>query len=99
MLALDWTDLKCCSFVTQLQRMIDLVLTCKRNAENEVKKEEAAAVGGVMASGRKRHLEQETAERALKYLKASQEPGTHCKNPGEETSSSNTSLSVVCSFS
>lgn len=66
-----------------MQQLIDLVLTCKRNAENEVKREEAA--GGVTtAPGRKRRLEQETAERALKFLKASQEPGKHSRIPGEE---------------
>ncbi|CAJ1052004.1 protein TASOR isoform X3 [Xyrichtys novacula] len=56
----------------KMQQLIDLVMTCKRNAENEVKREEA---GRVKAPGMKRKLEQETAERALKFLKASQEPG------------------------
>lgn len=66
-----------------MQQLIDLVLTCKRNAENEVKREGGG--GGVKAPGRKRRLEQEMAERTLKFLKASQEPGTHSKIPGEET--------------
>lgn len=73
------------SFVAQMQQLIDLVLTCKRNAENEVKREEAAAGGVTTAPGRKRRLEQEMAERALKFLKASQEPGKHSRIPGEET--------------
>eukprot|EP00066_Takifugu_rubripes_P026953 XP_011616219.1 PREDICTED: protein FAM208A-like isoform X1 [Takifugu rubripes] len=65
----------------KLQRLIDLVLTCKRNAENEVIRKETA--GGEMPPGRKRRLEQETAERALKFLKASQESRKCCKIPGE----------------
>lgn len=91
MLTSVWNHLDCVSFVTQMQQLMDLVLTCKRNAENEVNREEAAAAtGGVMmAPGRKRRLEQETAERALKFLKASQEPGKHGKIPGEETRGSN----------
>lgn len=69
-----------------MQQLIDLVLTCKRNAENEVNREEGVGEGGgVKAPGRKRKLEQETAERALKFLKASQEPGKHGTIPGEET--------------
>lgn len=67
--------------VAQMQQLIDLVLTCKRNAENEVKREEG---GGLQAPGRKRKMEQQAAERALKYLKASQEPIRHRKIPGEE---------------
>lgn len=68
-------------FVPQLQRLIDLVLTCKRNAENEVIRKETG--GGELPPGRKRRLEQETAERALKFLKASQESRKRCKVPGE----------------
>lgn len=68
-----------------MQQLIDLVLTCKRNAENEVNKEDGVGGGVVKAPGRKRRLEQETAERALKFLKASQEPERHSKIPGEET--------------
>ncbi|XP_070849967.1 protein TASOR-like [Chaetodon trifascialis] len=63
----------------KMQQLIDLVLTCKRNAENEVSREE----GAVKAPGRKRRLEQETAERTLKFLKASQEPGAHSMVPVE----------------
>lgn len=73
---------KCFWFVPQLQRLIDLVLTCKRNAENEVIRKETGG-GGEMPPGRKRRLEQETAERALKFLKASQESKKRCKIPGE----------------
>lgn len=76
-------ELKDVFFVTQMQQLIDLVLTCKRNAENEVRREEGG--GGMKVPGRKRKLEQEMAERALKFLKASQEPGRHSKIPGEET--------------
>lgn len=42
-------------------------------------------VGGEMLPWRKRRLEQETAERALKFLKASQESRKPCKIPGEMT--------------
>lgn len=63
--------------------MIDHVLTCKRNAENEVNREEAR----LKAPGRKRRLEQETAERTLKFLRASQAPGQHEKVPGEKAAS------------
>ncbi|XP_031589390.1 protein TASOR isoform X3 [Oreochromis aureus] len=64
----------------KMQQLIDLVLTCKRNAENEVKREE----GGVLqAPGRKRKMEQQAAERAIKYLKASQEPIRSGKIPVE----------------
>ncbi|XP_040059629.2 protein TASOR isoform X2 [Gasterosteus aculeatus] len=65
----------------KMQQLVDLVLTCKRDAENEVKREEGA---GAKVPGRKRKLEQVTAERALKFLKASQEPsGRVGKIPGE----------------
>ncbi|XP_070696328.1 protein TASOR [Pempheris klunzingeri] len=66
----------------KMQQLVDLILTCKRNAENEVNREEETR-GGVKAPGRKRKLEQETAERALKFLRASQEPGRHSKTPVE----------------
>ncbi|KAI3369721.1 hypothetical protein L3Q82_024567 [Scortum barcoo] len=79
----------------KMQQLIDLVLTCKRNAENEVIKEEGG--GEAKAPGRKRRLEQETAERALKFLKASQEPGRHSKIPveGNQVSASPGSLASV----
>uniref|UniRef100_A0A3Q1GU32 Uncharacterized LOC110971626 n=1 Tax=Acanthochromis polyacanthus TaxID=80966 RepID=A0A3Q1GU32_9TELE len=78
----------------KMQQLIDLVLTCKSNAENEVRNE----VGEELkVPGRKRKLEQETAERALKFLKASQEPGKHHKIPveGSQVSSSPVSLTSV----
>ncbi|XP_055080704.1 protein TASOR isoform X2 [Periophthalmus magnuspinnatus] len=51
----------------KMQQLIDLVLSCKRNAEREVQSE--------MKSGaRKRKMvEQEMAQRTIKHLKASQE--------------------------
>ncbi|XP_041637621.1 protein TASOR-like [Cheilinus undulatus] len=64
----------------QMQDLVDLVITCKRNAENEVRREEA---GRAKTPGRKRRLEQAAAERAIKLLKASQEPGGPRKNPVE----------------
>ncbi|XP_037346508.2 protein TASOR isoform X2 [Pungitius pungitius] len=78
----------------KMQQLVNLVLTCKKNAENEVKREEGA---GAMVPGRKRKLEQVTAERALKFLKASQEPGRLCKIPGEGSQApySTTSLPSV----
>lgn len=78
----DFSQSECVLFVPQLQRLIDLVLTCKRNAENEVIRKETGGGGGEMPPGRKRRLEQETAERALKFLKASQESRKR-KTPGE----------------
>ncbi|XP_063767173.1 protein TASOR [Eleginops maclovinus] len=65
----------------KMQQLIDLVLTCKRKAENVVRKE--GGEGGVTVHRRKRKREQETAERTLKFLKASQEPGRHSKLPVE----------------
>ncbi|XP_074493745.1 protein TASOR isoform X2 [Sebastes fasciatus] len=69
----------------KMQQLVDLVMTCKRNAENEMRREEGGGGGGVKVPGRKRKLEQETAERTLKFLKASQEPGRHSKVPVEES--------------
>ncbi|XP_035485932.2 protein TASOR isoform X2 [Scophthalmus maximus] len=66
----------------KMQQLIDLVLTCKRNAENEVRREEGRD-GGPKAPGRKRRMEQQTAARALKFLKATQEPGNNDKIPVE----------------
>ncbi|XP_034065710.1 protein TASOR-like isoform X2 [Gymnodraco acuticeps] len=65
----------------KMQQLVDLVLTCKRKAETVVRKE--GGEGGVKVHGRKRKMEQETAERTLKFLKASQEPGRHSKFPVE----------------
>nr|XP_020466781.1 protein TASOR [Monopterus albus] len=66
----------------KMQQLIDLVMDCKKNAENEVRREEGGD-GGLKAPGRKRRLEQQTAERTLKFLKASQQPGRHNKIPDE----------------
>ncbi|XP_029947947.1 protein TASOR isoform X2 [Salarias fasciatus] len=74
----------------KMQQLIDLVLTCKRNAENEVRMEEGA---GPKATGKKRKMEQETAERALKFLKASQETGTQERTTGSNAASSSSSSS------
>ncbi|XP_033938502.1 protein TASOR isoform X2 [Pseudochaenichthys georgianus] len=65
----------------KMQQLVDLVLTCKRKAETVGRKE--GGEGGVKVHGRKRKMEQETAERTLKFLKASQEPGRHSKFPVE----------------
>lgn len=68
----------------QVQQLIDLVLTCKRNAENEVNREEAARGAAAMTPGRKRRLEQVKAERAIKYLRASQDCSKNSHVPGEK---------------
>ncbi|XP_060925088.1 uncharacterized protein tasora isoform X2 [Limanda limanda] len=80
----------------KLQQLVDLVLTCKRNAENEVKREEGGE-GSLKAPGRKRRLEQQAAARALKFLKATQEPGRDSKIPvdGSQTPASPDSLTSV----
>nr|XP_019952270.1 PREDICTED: protein TASOR isoform X1 [Paralichthys olivaceus] len=80
----------------KLQQLVDLVLTCKRNAENEVKREEGGE-GSLKGPGRKRRLEQQAAARALKFLKATQEPGRDSKIPveGSQVSSSPDSLTSV----
>ncbi|XP_050930559.1 LOW QUALITY PROTEIN: protein TASOR [Lates calcarifer] len=79
----------------KMQQLIDLVLTCKRNAENEVKREEGGDAG-LTAPGRKRRREQETAERALKFLKASQEHGSHDKIPGLNQAASGMASQSLC---
>lgn len=73
---------QCILFVSQMQQLFDLVVTCKRNAEIEVNREEGQQ-GAHVGPGRKRKMEQKMAERALKFLKASQDPGGHKKIPGE----------------
>ncbi|KAK7899418.1 hypothetical protein WMY93_020271 [Mugilogobius chulae] len=77
----------------KMQQLIDLVLSCKRNAEKEVQSE--------MRSGaRKRKMEQETAQRAIKHLKASQElrhlnaPSTQ-DNPDPVSSSPSSLTSLI----
>ncbi|XP_075996355.1 protein TASOR [Genypterus blacodes] len=79
------------------QRLIDLLLTCKRNAENEVSREEAVT-GGHEATGRKRRLEQETAQRTLKFLKASQAPEGQDRVPVEGGPDSASASSVSASL-
>ncbi|KAM4588181.1 protein TASOR isoform 2-T2 [Odontesthes bonariensis] len=64
----------------KIQQLLDLILTCKRNAENEMGREEEEVL---KAPERKRKIEQETAERALKYFKASQGHKRHEKIPVE----------------
>ncbi|XP_061147567.1 protein TASOR isoform X2 [Syngnathus typhle] len=65
----------------KLRQLMDLVMTCKRNAENEVKREEVR--GEPKSTGGKRRMDQRVAERALKYLKASHEPSEWEKSPVE----------------
>ncbi|XP_028303703.1 protein TASOR isoform X2 [Gouania willdenowi] len=64
----------------KIQQLINLVMTCKKSAEKEVRKEEADAL---KLPGRKRKLEQEMAARALKFLKASQETEKQECIPGD----------------
>ncbi|XP_061639519.1 protein TASOR isoform X1 [Phyllopteryx taeniolatus] len=66
----------------KMQQLMDLVMTCKRNAENEVRIE-AARGGEARTPSRKRRMEQRAAERALKYLKASHEPAEWDKSAVE----------------
>ncbi|XP_041835698.1 protein TASOR isoform X2 [Melanotaenia boesemani] len=81
----------------KMQQLLDLILTCKRNAENEVRREEGA---GLKAPERKRKMEQETAERALKYFKASQGHRKQSKIPvdGSSVPSAPVSLASVMGF-
>ncbi|KAG7226668.1 hypothetical protein INR49_001838, partial [Caranx melampygus] len=80
----------------KIQQLIDLVLISKRRAENEVKREDGGE-GGLTAPGRKRKLEQATAERTLKYLRATQGSGSHNKVPveGSRVAASPSSLTSV----
>lgn len=89
-----WRHLNCFICVTQVQQLIDLVLTCKRNAENEVNREESGRGSMTIGLGRKRRLEQEKAERAIKYLKASQEYGKHSQIRGEKKNAPCFSLGI-----
>ncbi|XP_028285259.1 protein TASOR isoform X2 [Parambassis ranga] len=77
----------------KMQQLIDLVVTCKRNAENEVRKEEEEE--GLMGPGLKRKREQETAEKALKFLKVSQEPASHHRIPAEESHGPSSPVSLA----
>ncbi|XP_036007474.1 uncharacterized protein LOC105938223 isoform X1 [Fundulus heteroclitus] len=56
----------------KMQQLLDQILASKKNAETEVRREEG---DGLKLPERKRKLEQKTAERALKYFKASLETG------------------------
>ncbi|KAM8867280.1 protein TASOR-like isoform 1-T1 [Synchiropus picturatus] len=56
----------------KMQETIALVLAYKQKASNELKREEGKD-GALIGPDRKRKLEQKTAERTIKYLKASQE--------------------------
>ncbi|RVE72547.1 hypothetical protein OJAV_G00039820 [Oryzias javanicus] len=76
----------------RVQQLLDLVMTCKRNAENELRREKGEGGG---APEKKRKMEQETAERALKYFKASQEPGKLDRTPGNKAPPAPLSLSSV----
>ncbi|XP_077386782.1 protein TASOR-like [Festucalex cinctus] len=64
----------------KLQQLLDLVMTCKRNAENEVTREEAR---GGDSKTRRQRMEQKAARRALEYLKASHEPSEWNKSAAE----------------
>uniref|UniRef100_A0A096LQ54 Uncharacterized protein n=1 Tax=Poecilia formosa TaxID=48698 RepID=A0A096LQ54_POEFO len=67
----------------QVQQLLDQILTCKKNAEAEVRREDG---DGLKAS--KRKMDQKTAERTLKYFKASVETGRADRIPvgGNKTS-------------
>ncbi|XP_023180983.1 protein TASOR-like [Xiphophorus maculatus] len=67
----------------KVQQLLDQILTCKKNAEAEVRREDG---DGLKAS--KRKMDQKTAERALKYFKASLETGKADRIPvgGNKTS-------------
>lgn len=69
-----------------MRQLLDLVMTCKRNAENELRREKGERT---RAPEKKRKMEQETAERALKYFKASQEPAKPDKTAGEDEKTHN----------
>nr|XP_061786654.1 protein TASOR-like [Nerophis lumbriciformis] len=72
----------------KMQQLMDLVLTSKRNAEIEVRREEGGRVGEMKSLVRKRRMEQKMAERTLTYLKASQERSKCDKITGEGSQAS-----------
>ncbi|XP_023811111.1 protein TASOR isoform X1 [Oryzias latipes] len=76
----------------RVRQLLDLVMTCKRNAENELRREKGERT---RAPEKKRKMEQETAERALKYFKASQEPAKPDKTAGNRSPPAPLSLSSV----
>lgn len=61
-----------------MQQLLDQILTCKKNAESELRREEGDA-----SKAPKRKLDQKTAERTLKYFKASLDAGRPDRVPGE----------------
>ncbi|XP_077428923.1 protein TASOR [Vanacampus margaritifer] len=66
----------------KLQQLMDLVITCKRNAENEVSREEARG-GESKTPTRSQRMEQRAAQRALEHLKAPHQPSERDKGPVE----------------
>uniref|UniRef100_A0A096MI57 Uncharacterized protein n=1 Tax=Poecilia formosa TaxID=48698 RepID=A0A096MI57_POEFO len=75
-------SLKVFNFIQQqVQQLLDQILTCKKNAEAEVRREDG---DGLKAS--KRKMDQKTAERTLKYFKASVETGRADRIPAIITS-------------
>ncbi|MEQ2303455.1 hypothetical protein AMECASPLE_017125 [Ameca splendens] len=80
-LIFSWIDCFCL-IIEQMQQLLEQILACKKNAETETRREEG---DGLKAPERKRKMEQKTAERALKYFKASLETGRPDRIPGEPT--------------
>ncbi|XP_068171229.1 protein TASOR-like [Antennarius striatus] len=77
----------------KIQQLMDLVLNCKLNAENEVTKEERT----IRAPEKKRRREQDIAKKTLKFLKASRESGIHSKTPVVEGNQVPSSISPLAS--
>ncbi|KAF7656332.1 hypothetical protein LDENG_00042900 [Lucifuga dentata] len=85
----------------KVQELINFILNCKRNAEKEMNREEGVK-GGHKAQGKKRRMEQEMAQRTLKYLKASQAPERHDRVPvegGQDLASPTSFTSLIGSVS
>ncbi|XP_047203621.1 protein TASOR isoform X4 [Girardinichthys multiradiatus] len=80
--------------VQKMQQLLEQILACKKNAETEARREEG---DGLKAPERKRKMEQKTAERALKYFKASLETGRPDRIPvgGNKTPASHFSFSSI----
>ncbi|XP_061747600.1 protein TASOR [Nerophis ophidion] len=72
----------------KMQQLMELVLTSKRNAEIEVRREEGGRLGEMKSLLRKRRMQQKMAERTLTYLKASQERSKCDKITGEGSQAS-----------
>ncbi|XP_051933012.1 protein TASOR-like isoform X2 [Hippocampus zosterae] len=68
------------SNANKLLELTDLVMTCKRKAENEVKREEVREDTKTPAS--ERRMEQRAAQLALKYLKSLYQPSQLDKSAG-----------------